>query len=112
MHGLARHGRRGAALAGLLFAVVVVASALAMSAKPSITTFGPMSGKAMTKVTITGKNFTGATSVTFDMVKAAFKVESSTKISATVPDKAKTGKITVTTKGGSVESKESFLIKM
>jgi mono/diheme cytochrome c family protein len=79
-------------------------------AKASVTSFTPTKGKAGTKVTITGKNFTGASSVKIDALKATFKVVSSTKITATVPAKAKTGKISVTTKAGTATSAKALTI--
>lgn len=41
----------------------------------------PITPTLRRELTITGKNLTGPTGVTFDMVKATFKVESATKIS-------------------------------
>ncbi|HEX4920248.1 MAG TPA: choice-of-anchor tandem repeat GloVer-containing protein, partial [Candidatus Bathyarchaeia archaeon] len=66
---------------------------------PQITTFSPTSGLPGASVVITGESFTGATSVTFGGVKGTITSVSYTKITATVPTGAKTGKITVTTPG-------------
>ncbi|WP_322797105.1 Calx-beta domain-containing protein [Tepidiforma sp.] len=52
---------------------------------PTVTGLNPTSGPIGTTVTITGTNFTGATSVTFGGVTASFTVVSSTQITATVP---------------------------
>jgi len=52
-------------------------------------------------VIITGAHFTGATSVTFSGVDAAFAVDSDTQITTTVPDGALTGPLVVTTPAGS-----------
>jgi len=79
------------------------------AAKASITGFAPTKGKTGTKVTITGKNFTGTTSVKFGSTKATFTAVSATKITATVPAGARTGKIRVTTSGGTVLSTTSFI---
>lgn len=79
-------------------------------AKASVTSFTPTKAKTGTKVTITGKNFTGASAVKIDALKATFKVVSSTKITATVPAKAKTGKIAVTTKAGTATSAKALTI--
>jgi mono/diheme cytochrome c family protein len=81
------------------------------TAKPSITAFTPSSGKAGAKVTVTGKNLTGVTTVKLGTLKAAFKVGSATKLTLTVPGKAKTGKISVTTKAGTEISSKSFTVK-
>jgi hypothetical protein len=45
------------------------------------------------QVTITGSGFVGATSVTFNGVKASFTVKSGTEITAMVPGGAATGPI-------------------
>jgi hypothetical protein len=56
-------------------------------------------------VVITGSSFTGTASVAFGGVKTTvFTVNSSTQITATVPSGALTGKIQVTTPGGSATS--------
>jgi uncharacterized repeat protein (TIGR03803 family) len=78
---------------------------------PTISSFTPPSGPIGTVVTITGNNLTGATKVTFGGVKATtFSVTSDTQISATVPTAAVTGKIQVTTAGGSVSSSTNFTV--
>jgi hypothetical protein len=78
---------------------------------PTILSFSPTSGAVGTVVQITGNGFTGATSVTFGGVKAtSFSVNSSTKITATVPTGAKAGKIQVTTPGGIAASSTSFTV--
>jgi uncharacterized protein (TIGR03437 family) len=62
-------------------------------------------------VTITGNSFTGATKVTFGGVKATvFSVDSYTQITATVPVGAVTGKIQVTTAGGTATSRTAFTV--
>lgn len=78
---------------------------------PQITSFSPESGSAGTIVTIDGESFTSATSVAFGGVPAAsFKVDSYTGITATVPSSAKTGKIIVTTPGGTAASAGTFAV--
>jgi uncharacterized repeat protein (TIGR03803 family) len=72
---------------------------------PTIKSISPTSGPVGTLVTITGTGVTGATSVTVDGKAASFTQVSSTEITVTVPATAKTGKITVTTAGGSASSK-------
>lgn len=78
--------------------------------KPTFTSFAPPSGPVGTPVTITGTGLTQTTKVTFNGTSAAFTVNSDTQITATVPTGATTGKITVTTKGGSVSSTTSFTV--
>jgi uncharacterized protein (TIGR03437 family) len=56
----------------------------------------PASGGAGSQVTITGSNFTGVSSVRFaNNVNATFTVNSNTQITATVPQGAVTGPITI-----------------
>lgn len=78
---------------------------------PTITSFMPSQGPVLTVVTITGTGFVQATKVSFGGVAAtSFTVNSGTQITATVPTGAKTGKIAVTTKGGSATSKGTFTV--
>jgi hypothetical protein len=79
-------------------------------AAPTITSFTPTFGPVGTSVVITGTNFTGATAVTFNNVTATFTVNSVTQITATVPTTATTGKIKVTTPGGSATSTADFTV--
>jgi len=78
---------------------------------PTITGFTPTSGSPGTSVTITGTNFTGATAVTFNSTsQPAFTVVSATQITAAVPAGATTGKIHVTTPGGTANSAANFTV--
>ena len=77
---------------------------------PTITSFTPTSGPVGTSVVITGTDLTGATLVTFDNVSATFTVNSATRITATVPSGATTGKIAVTTPGGTATSAADFTV--
>ena len=78
---------------------------------PAILSFSPPSGSVGTQVQIKGTSFTQASAVTFGGgAKAAFTVNSDTQITATVPTGAKTGKISVTTKGGKATSKTKFTV--
>jgi uncharacterized repeat protein (TIGR03803 family) len=78
---------------------------------PVVLSFNPISGPVGTQVVITGNSLTGATSVTFGGVKATVKrVDSYTQITATVPAGAKTGKIQVTTPGGTATSPTTFTV--
>jgi hypothetical protein len=78
---------------------------------PVVTSFSPASGPVGTQVAITGNSFTGATKVTFGGGKVAlFTVNSYTQITATVPTGAVSGKIQVTTPGGSASSPTAFTV--
>jgi hypothetical protein len=78
---------------------------------PRITSFSPRSAAPGTLITINGSGFGGATSVTFGTVSTtAFTVVSSTQIRATVPATAVTGKIGVTTPGGTAVSATNFTV--
>jgi uncharacterized repeat protein (TIGR03803 family) len=77
---------------------------------PQITGFSPTSGPPGTSVTINGESFTGATSVAFGGIKGTITSVSYTKITATVPSGAKTGKISVTTPGGTATSSATFTV--
>ena len=78
---------------------------------PKVVSFSPTSGPVGTPVVIKGNSFTGATAVTFGGVKATtYTVDSDTQITATVPTGAKTGKIGVTTPGGTGTSSGVFTV--
>jgi len=78
---------------------------------PTVSSFSPTSGPVGTAVDIQGTNFTGATSVTFNGTSdPGFVVNSSTDISAHVPNGATTGKISVTTPSGTGTSSASFTV--
>jgi len=77
---------------------------------PQITTVAPPSGAVGSLVTITGVSLIQAKKVTFGGVSATFTVNSDTQITATVPNGAKTGKIVVTTPGGTATSALKFTV--
>ena len=77
---------------------------------PSISSFSPSSGAPGTSVTITGANFSGATAVTFGGAGATFSVDSSTQITATVPQGASTGAVAVMTGAGTGTSSTTFTV--
>ena len=87
-----------------------LASKQTFKVRPGITSFLPTSGTVGTQVTITGSGFIGTTSITFNGTKATFTVNSAIKITATVPSGATTGKIKVTTPGGTATSATDFTV--
>ena len=78
---------------------------------PTVTGFSPGSGSVGSVVDIDGTNFTGATGVTFNNVAATqYSVSSATHITATIPSGATTGRIRVTTPGGTATSASDFTV--
>jgi molybdate transport system substrate-binding protein len=67
---------------------------------PTIVRLAPAKARVGRTVTLTGTNFTHTTSVTIRSVPAKFKVVSPTKLTLTVPAKAKSGPVTVTNPSG------------
>ena len=85
--------------------------AVAFAPTPSVTSIAPLNGIAGTSVTINGTGLTGATSVTFNGVPAVVTGNTDTQITADVPAEATTGKIAVTTPGGTATSAATFTVK-
>jgi flagellar hook capping protein FlgD/IPT/TIG domain-containing protein/alginate lyase len=77
---------------------------------PAITSFAPSSGPVGTQVTVQGSRFTGTTAVAFNGVTASFTVDSDTRLRATVPASATTGRIGVTSVQGTGTSATSFVV--
>ena len=66
----------------------------------SVSSISPSSGSVGTNVTITGNNFTGVTGVRFfNNINATFTINSNNQITATVPNGAQTGPITISKTG-------------
>jgi IPT/TIG domain len=83
----------------------------ALQGEFTFTSFTPPSGPVGTPVTITGTGLKQTTVVKFGSVKAtSLTVVSYTEVTTDVPTGAVTGKITVTTKGGSATSATSFTV--
>jgi uncharacterized repeat protein (TIGR02543 family) len=80
------------------------------SGAPTISSFSPTSGLEGATVTITGDNFNGATEVAFNGTSTGFTVNSNTKITATVPVGATTGKISVAKSGNAAFSASNFTV--
>jgi len=70
----------------------------------------PVAGKVGESVIVLGEGLTGSTSVAFNGVAAAFTVESDTYISATVPEGATTGTVSVVTSGGTLNCNPQFVV--
>jgi hypothetical protein len=95
---------------------VAVPSGFRVSSKnfrvlPAISSFSPTSGPVGTHVVITGTGLTQTTTVTFGGVAAATIIsKSATQVTAIVPTGAKTGKIAITTPGGTATSAATFTV--
>lgn len=85
-------------------------SNLSFRVTPQLTSFTPANGPVGTSVTITGVSLTKTSKVSFGSVSASFTVSSDTQVKATVPTGAKTGKIQITTNGGTVTSFTNFTV--
>jgi uncharacterized repeat protein (TIGR03803 family) len=70
----------------------------------------PIAGKAGASVKILGSDLTGASSVTFGGVPAAFTVNSAVLITATVPAGAASGTVQVVTPAGTLSSNTFFTV--
>ena len=70
----------------------------------------PSSGKVGKAIGVLGQGFTGTTAVSFNGTAATFSVSSATFLTATVPDGATTGPLTVTTPTGTLSSKQNFRV--
>ena len=82
-----------------------------VSPVPTISSISPTSGIVGSAVTINGTNYSAVTGVAFNGTPAKFTINSSIKITATVPPLATTGKITVTNSGGTATSASTFTVK-
>jgi myo-inositol-hexaphosphate 3-phosphohydrolase len=80
---------------------------------PAISSFSPSNGAAGSQVTVFGENFNGASEVTFNNAPAtSFLIASSSEIRADVPGAATSGRISVTTPGGTATSGSDFTVTL
>lgn len=115
---------RGSLTAASLFCAAVIfwgcgggasgsgsAASPAPNTAPSISSFTPTSGPAGTSVTVNGTNLTGATSVSLNGTAAVtFQIVSAAQVTATVPQGATSGKISIMTSKGTAVSAGSFTV--
>lgn len=85
-------------------------SNLVFKVTPQIKSFTPTGGPVGTQVIIGGVSLRQATRVTIGGKVAAFAVNSDRQVTATVPTGAKTGKITITTPGGTATTATNFTV--
>ncbi len=89
----------------------VLTSSKKFRVTPQFSSFAPPSGLVGTVVMLTGVSLTQTSKITFGGVAATtFTVNSDTSVSVTVPTGAVTGKIVVTTPGGTAVSGTSFTV--
>jgi uncharacterized repeat protein (TIGR01451 family) len=88
----------------------VVLSSSAFTVLPEILSLDPTLGPIGSAVTIHGTSLEGASSVTFNNRVAIFTVVSSTEITASVPGNSTTGRVRVTTPGGTATSPADFRV--
>jgi len=82
---------------------------LSVGLEPFVETL-PTSGAVGANVTILGKNLTGTSAVSFNGTAASLTIVSSTEITATVPNGATSGTVTVTTSSGTLKSNTAFQV--
>jgi hypothetical protein len=82
-----------------------------MPAAPTISGLSVTAGTVASRVTITGTNLRGATQVSFAGGEASqYRIDSASEITATVPEDAKAGPVSVTTRAGTATSSQQFTV--
>ena len=82
-----------------------------VSLKPTVTTIAPLNAVAGTVVTITGTYLDRVTAVTFNGVAAKNIIDNTeTTLKVAVPEGATSGKLAVTTAGGTVTSSSDYVV--
>jgi hypothetical protein len=98
------------------FVTVTTSSGDLLSSKifkvtPKLTSFAPTSGKVADSIVLTGTGLIQASSLTVGGVRVtSFTVSSDSKVTIRVPTGGKSGKIAVTTPGGSATSTATFTV--
>ena len=77
---------------------------------PVISTLSPTTAPVGASITVTGSNFTNASSVTLNGASTAFSVTSDTQLAFTVPSSATSGPVAVTTPNGTGSSPTPFTV--
>ena len=81
---------------------------------PTISSFAPLSGSVGTTLAIVGENFDpepGETTIRFNGIGATALSATETTLTTAVPTGASTGKITVTTAGGTATTTSTFIVR-
>lgn len=88
-----------------------VLQTMAIQSVPTLTSFTPTNGSIGTLVTLTGANLAGTMSVRVNSTMVtAITILSATSIVITIPNDATSGKISISTPGGSVTSTDNFSV--
>lgn len=91
-------------------AAVSSTSVFTVSSIPVVSGLSPSAASEGSTITLTGSNFAGATAVRFNGTAASFTLSSNTSITATVPEGASSGPISVLTAAGTGTSAASFTV--
>ncbi|MCG8607106.1 DNRLRE domain-containing protein [bacterium] len=91
--------------------IITLDDPIPSSIPPTISSFVPETGVGGQQVTIFGSGFTTVSQVIFAESQASFTVDSDSQIRATIPEKAKTGRIRVVNRASSVISNDAFIVK-
>jgi plastocyanin len=94
----------------MIHGYVAMHGKITVVAAPKLTSFAPASGPVGATVTISGQNLAHAKRVTFNGTAATISSDSATKIVVRVPAGATTGRIAVTTPGGTATSATAFKV--
>jgi plastocyanin len=94
----------------MIHGYVAMHGKITVFATPRISSFAPTHGPVATTVTITGVNLSHARRVTFNGTVAVISSDSATKIVTRVPTGASTGRVAVTTPGGTATSAVVFTV--
>ncbi|MEI7833398.1 MAG: IPT/TIG domain-containing protein [bacterium] len=94
-----------------LLLLLCLAGTFARAAAPTITDFTPSGGVVGTVVTITGTDLDKVTSVTFNGIAAKTITDNTaTELKVTVPEGATSGRLIITTAGGTVTNSYDFAV--
>jgi Tol biopolymer transport system component len=88
-----------------------VTGAQVLKVIPVVSSLAPTSARRGTRVTIKGSALTGATRVTIGGVAAKIVSTSWTAIVVVIPSTGRTGRVVVTTPGGTATSSQTFTVK-
>ena len=94
----------------VLLPLVALDASPAAAATPTVVSFNPTFAVAGESIVISGDGSDTATDVSFNGTAAPFSIDSAIQITATVPDGASTGPVSVTNVDGSSASSTNFTV--